>query len=563
MTGQRFDAVVVGAGAGGAAAAWRLCEQGLAVLLLEAGPRFDPARDYKLNQPDWERHLFPEPPGSRGAFSIGQFERLDPADNDLRSWNRAIGPLVRGESRQAMGPGYWHVQGVGGSTLHFVGESHRMHPAAMKLRSHHGTGHDWPLDYADLEPYYSLCEALVGVAGPETQGERWRSTHYPLPAHPLSPPARLLVSAGRQLGMTWQANSRAALSEVYDGRPACNYCANCSRGCPLGDKGSADVTFIRKALATGRLTLKPSSPVSHIHSQASGRIDFIEYVEGNKLHRVETPLLLLAAGAVQTPRLLLANRSRHFPEGLANTSRQVGRNFMETLFWSSTGLVAGLSNSHVGLPADAICWDFNAPDAIAGTVGGCRFNSGTQEIGFTGPIAYVSRLLDGFGKGLKDKLRSSFGSALSVGAIGEFLPNNGSYVDLDPAQKDRLGLPLARLHSSLGPENIKRLRFMAEKSRQLLKAAGVEEIREEFGAWDSFSATHVFGTCRMGADSRNSVVNVECRSHDHANLYVTDASVFPSSGGGESPSLTIHALATRAADHIVHGKALPASLWQA
>jgi choline dehydrogenase-like flavoprotein len=559
MTGQRFDAVVVGAGAGGAAAAWRLCEQGLTVLLLEAGPRFDPARDYKLNQPDWERHQFPEPPGSRGGFSIGQLDRLDPADSDLRSWNRAIGPLVHDETRQAMGPGYQHIQGVGGSTLHFVGESHRLHPAAMKMRSKHGAGQDWPIDYADLEPYYGLCESLVGVAGPEKQGERWRSTPFPLPAHPLSPPARLLVDAGQQLGMAWQANSRAALSAVYDDRPACNYCANCSRGCPLGDKGSADVTFIRKALATGRLTLKPGSPVARMHSLASGRIDSIEYLDGKKVHRVETPLLILAAGAVQTPRLLLANRSRHFPEGLANGSRQVGRNFMETLFWSGTGLVAGLSNGHVGLPADAICWDFNAPDAIAGTVGGCRFNSGTQEIGFTGPIAYASRLLDGFGKGLKDKLRSSFGSALSVGAIGEFLPNDGSYVDLDPSQKDRLGLPLPRLHSSLGRENIKRLRFMAEKSRQLLKVAGVEEILEEFSAWDSFSATHVFGTCRMGADSRSSVVNAECRSHDHANLYVTDGSVFPSSGGGESPSLTIQALAVRAADSIVHGRALPPS----
>jgi choline dehydrogenase-like flavoprotein len=563
MTSKHFDAIVIGAGAGGAAAAWRLCEQGLAVLLLEAGPRFDPSRDYKLNQPDWERHLFPEPPGSRGAFTIGQLDQLDPADGELRSWNRAVGPLVRGESRQAMGPGYWHVQGVGGSTLHFVGESHRLHPAAMKLRSGHGAGHDWPIDYADLEPYYGLCEAIVGVAGPETQGERWRSAPFPLPAHPLSPPARQLVRAGQQLGMAWQANSRAALSAVYDGRPACNYCANCSRGCPLGDKGSADVTFIRKALATGRLTLKPSSPVARIHCQASGRIDFIEYIEGKKQQRVETPLLVLAAGAVQTPRLLLANRSRHFPEGLANTSRQVGRNFMETLFWNSTGLVAGLANSHAGLPSDAICWDFNRPDAIAGTIGGCRFNSSTQEIGFTGPIAYASRLLDGFGKGLKDKLRNNFGSALSVGAIGEFLPNNGSYVDLDPSQKDRLGLPLPRLNSSLGPENIKRLRFMAEKSRQLLKAAGVEDVLEEFGAWDSFSATHVFGTCRMGADSRSSVVNAECRSHDHANLYITDASVFPSSGGGESPSLTIHALATRAADHIVNGKSLPPSPWPA
>lgn len=559
LEARRFDAVVVGAGAGGSAAAWRLCQHGLRVLLLEAGPRFDPTGDYKLNQADWERHLFPEPPGSRGNFTIGSLDRLNTENADLHSWNRASGSLVRTDTRQPLGPGYWHVQGVGGSTLHFVGESHRMHPAAMKLRSHHGAGHDWPINYADLEAYYSLCENLVGVAGPETQGERWRSTPFPLPAHPFSPPARLLVRAGQQLGMTWQANSRAALSQPHDGRPACNYCANCSRGCPLGDKGSADVTFIRKALATGRLTLKPGSPVARIHSQASGRIEFIEYLEGKKLHRVETPLLILAAGAVQTPRLLLANRSRRFPEGLANASRQVGRNFMETLFWNSTGLVAGLTNSHAGLPSDAICWDFNRPDAIAGTIGGCRFNSATQEIGFTGPIAYASRLLDGFGKGLKERLRQNFGSALSVGAIGEFLPNDGSYVDLDPTQKDRLGIPLPRLHVSLGPENIKRLRFMADKSRQLLKAAGVEHPLEEIGAWDSFSATHVFGTCRMGADSASSVVDAECRSHDHTNLYITDASVFPSSGGGESPSLTIHALAVRAADTIVHGKALAPS----
>lgn len=556
---RRFDAVVVGAGAGGAAAAWRLCEKGLRVLLLEAGPRFDPARDYPLSQPDWERHLFPAPPGSRGEISIAPLDRLDPANVDLRSWSRAAGPLVREDRRQAMGPGYWHVQGVGGSTLHFVGESHRMHPQAMKLRSRHGTGCDWPIDYADLEPYYALCESLVGVAGPPDQGARWRSTEFPLPPHPLSPPAQRLVAAGRRLGMHWQPNSRAALSVAYDRRPPCNYCGNCNRGCPLGDKGSADVTFIRKGLASGRLTLKPASPVVGIRAAANGRIDAIEYVEGKTLRRIETPLLVLAAGAVQTPRLLLAQRSRRHPGGLANGSGQVGRNFMETLGWNSTGLVPGLTQSHVGLQADAICWDFNAPDAIPGLAGGCRFNSSVQEIGFTGPIAYATRAVSGFGKQLKEGVRTSFGSALSVGAIGEFLPNDETFVDLDPQRKDPLGIPLPRLHSHLGRREIERLKFMASQSRRLLKQAGAIELVEEFGAWDHFSATHVFGTCRMGTNSLTSVVDARCRSHEHPNLYITDASVFPSSGGGESPSLTIHALATRAADAIV-GDVLPPSL---
>ncbi|MBI5861117.1 MAG: GMC family oxidoreductase [Rhodocyclales bacterium] len=556
---KRFDAVVVGSGAGGAAAAWRLCEKGLHVLLLEAGPRFDPTRDYTLSQPDWERHRFPEPPGSQGKISIAPLDRLDPADADLRSWNRVVGTLVREETRQAMGPGYHHVQGVGGSTLHFVGESHRMHPDAMKLRSQHGVGCDWPIDYADLEPYYALCENLVGVAGPPDQGARWRSTSFPLPAHPLSPPAQRLVAAGRPLGMHWQPNSRAALSAAYDGRPACNYCGNCNRGCPIGDKGSADVTFIRKGLGSGRLTLKPASPVVRIRATASGRIDTLDYLEGKTIRRIETPILVLAAGAVQSPRLLLNSHGRHYRKGLANGSGQVGRNFMETLSWNSTGLVPGLAQSHVGLQSDAICWDFNAPDAIPGLIGGCRFNSSTQEIGFTGPIAYALRAISGFGKQLKDGVRASFGSALSVGAIAEFLPNEETFVELDPQKKDRLGIPLPRLHSHLSRQEIERLKFMASQSRRLLKEAGATELVEEFGAWDHFSATHVFGTCRMGNDSLASVVDPHCRSHEHSNLYITDASVFPSSGGGESPSLTIHALAVRAADAIASGTVLPPS----
>lgn len=548
---QRFDAVVIGAGAGGAAAAWRLCEHGMKVLLLEAGPRFSPERDYKLHRPDWERQMFPELPGSQAKISFAEFDRLDDSHHDLRSWNKASGPMVRGNSREALGPGYWHVLGVGGSTLHFVGEAHRLHPEVMKLHSQFGVGQDWPISYADLEPYYGLCENLIGVAGPAEQGARWRSTPFPLPAHPLSPPARHLQAAGERIGMAWQANSRAALSAPYDGRPACNYCANCSRGCPLGDKGSADVTFVRKAEASGRLTLISGASLSHILPARNDSIAAIEYIKLGRRHRVDTPLLVLAAGAVQTPRLLLANRSRRHPRGLANSSGQVGRNFMETLFWSSTGLLADLTNSHVGLPSDAICWDFNGPAGIPGLVGGCRFNSNTQEIGLVGPIAYASRVVSGFGSQLKSGVRESFGHCLSVGAIGEFLPNEQTFVDLDPMAKDHLGLPLPRIHSHLGQSEIHRLHFMADHCRKLLRETGVTELVEEIGAWDLFSATHVFGTCRMGESADDSVVDRYGRSHEHPNLYITDASIFPSTGGGESPSLSIQALAVRTADHIV------------
>jgi len=557
---KRFDAIVVGSGAGGAAVAWRLSSHGLRVLMLEAGPKFNPKRDYKLDQPDWERHMFPDLPGSQGQFTIDTLDLLDPEEKELRSWNRVSGITVDGNKRKPNGPGYWHVHGVGGSTLHFGGESHRIHPKAMQLRSKYSVGHDWPITYAELEPYYTICEQLVGVAGPTKQGERWRSKPFPLPSHPLSTPAKILVAAGKELGMHWQENSRAALSKPYNGRPACNYCANCTRGCPLGDKGSADVTYIPKGLSSGQLILKPECPVVRIFPEPNGRIKAINYLEGGQLQLVETPILILAAGAAQTPRLLLTNKHLSHPKGLANSSSQVGRNLMETLFWNSTGFLPGLNNSHMGLPTDAICWDFNAPDAIPDVSGGCRLVSSTQEIGFTGPIAYAARAIGGFGHDLKKTVRANFGSAISVTAIGEFLPNDGTFLDLDPQKTDGFGIPLPRLHSHLEPGEIKRLRFMASKSRSLLQAAGVKHLVEEYGAWDFFSTTHTFGTCRMGQDPNTSVVDANCLSHDHPNLYITDASIFPSSGGGESPSLTIQALATRAADIIASGNALKPSV---
>ena len=147
-------------------------------------------------------------------------------------------------------------------------------------------------------------------------------------------------------------------------------------------------------------------------------------------------------------------------------------------------------------------------------------------------------------------MRASFGHVLSVGAVGEFLPNAGTYVDLDPVARDEHGTPLARIHSRIDPPELRRLAFMANKCRAILAAAGAGKPFEEFGSYDSFNATHVFGTCRMGNDRRSSVVDRNCRSHHWRNLYIADASVFPSSGGGEAPSLTIEALSIRAGVHI-------------
>jgi choline dehydrogenase-like flavoprotein len=541
-----WDVVVVGAGAGGAAAAYGLCRRGLSVLLLDAGPRFDASTDYPLTQADWDARGFPEKPDSTGTVTFAPGQKLNSNEPLLASGSRGLGPLVTNGTR--LMEKYHHVRGIGGSTLHFTGEAHRIHPDAMKMKSRFGVAADWPLDYAELERHYLDAEELIGVAGPESQGARWRSRGFPLPPHPLSYAAKTLGAGAKALGLGWQANSRAALSLPWNGRPACNYCGACNNGCPIADKGSADVTFIAAALATGRCTIRPQSPVIRIERGSDDRVAavLVGRPDGS-IERIASPHLVLACGAVETPRLLLAS------DGLGNESGEVGQNFMDTLFISVGALHPQPQHGRRGLPSDAIAWDFNAPDAIPGVIGGCRFYNAAGESELGGLADFALRAVPGWGREHAQAVRGLWGHALHVGAIGEMLPNRDSRIDLDPTARDRFGMPIARIASSLAEADVARLRFMARKSHELLAASGAEKIYESYSSWDWFSATHVFGTCRMGNDPNNSVVDGSGRSHRWRNLWVADASVFPSSGGGEAPALTIQALALRTAERIVKG----------
>jgi choline dehydrogenase-like flavoprotein len=544
--GVSWDVVVVGAGAGGAAAAYGLCRRGLSVLLLDAGPRFDASTDYPLTQADWDARGFPEKPDSTGTVTFAAGQKLNGNEPLLASGSRGLGPMVTNGTR--LMEKYHHVRGIGGSTLHFTGEAHRIHPDAMKMKSGFGVAADWPLDYAEMEWHYLEAEELIGVAGPASQGARWRSRGFPLPPHPLSYAAKTLGAGAKALGLGWQANSRAALSQPWNGRPACNYCGACNNGCPVGDKGSADVTFIAAAVATGRCTIRPQSPVIRIERGSDDRVAAV-LVGGpdGGIERIASPHLVLACGAVETPRLLLAS------DGLGNESGEVGQNFMDTLFITVGALHPEPQHGRRGLPSDAISWDFNAPDAIPGVIGGCRFYNAAGESELGGLADFALRAVPGWGREHAQAVRRLWGHALHVGAIGEMLPNRDSRVDLDPTARDRFGMPIARIASSLAEADVARLRFMARKSHELLAASGAEKIYESYSSWDWFSATHVFGTCRMGNDPNNSVVDGFGRSHRWRNLWVADASVFPSSGGGEAPALTIQALALRTAERIVKG----------
>jgi len=548
MKNTDFDVVVVGAGAGGGACAWSLSHAGIKVLLLEAGPAYNPVKDYQLDQVQWEHGLFPDKKPDHDFYTVSSLQSLSKSRDHLRSRNHITGLYNTSDIRQPYL--YHHVSGVGGSTLHFTGEAHRMNLSSMQMLSQFNVGADWPVSYQTLEPYYQQAEKLIGVAGPEQDIYRPRSAPYPLPAHSFSYASQKIAMAMTKIGLTAKANARAALSIPYDNRPACNYCANCNRGCPRTDKGSVDVTFIRKALATGNLELQTESTVLNLVAGAEDQIKHLIFKNKQGIQQVKTRVIVIAAGAIQTPRLLLLSENQYAADGLANESGLVGKNFMETLAWISNGIHPENIASQRGLPADLISWDYNLPDAIPGVIGGCRFGSTVSEANLLGPINYAARVVSGWGKQHQQKMKESYGNVISIGAIGEQLSNPKSFVSLHKHQKDKNGLAKAVINSYLTEMDINRLDFMANKTREILKATGVHDIFEEYGSYDFFSSTHVFGTCRMGNNKEQSVVNSFGQSHRWKNLFIADASVFPSTGGGESPSLTIEALAIRTAEKI-------------
>ncbi|MBF0319917.1 MAG: GMC family oxidoreductase [Nitrospirae bacterium] len=548
MAQADFDVVIIGSGAGGGASAWGLTRHGLKVIVLEAGPAYSPS-EYNLTRDTWEQSAFPDRARHKGNYSFGPMQRLRPQLKGLRSWSHIDG-FTNNTDYRASGT-YHHMRGVGGSTLIFSAEAHRLHPDSMKMRSRFGVAGDWPLTYSELEPYYCIVERIIGVAGPSGDTVRYRSEPYPLPPHRISYASTKIREGCLKLGLNLAINPVAILSRPYDGRPECNYCANCYRGCPRTDKGSVDVTFIRKALETGRCVVKDECRVTALLAGPSDRIAKVEYMDAvGRNHALSGRVIIVSCGAIETPRLLLTSKNNNAPDGVANESGNVGKHFMETIYWFSSAIHTESLGSHRGIPVDSICWDFNGADSIPGVIGGCRFSSAVAEADLTGPINYAKRAATGWGKSHKEAMRRIFGNVLTIVAMGESLPNKKSYIEPDPLIKDGAGIPIARINTFIEDMDIRRLEFMSKTSREILLSSGVQKIFEESGAYDTFNSSHVFGTCRMGSSPEDSVVDSYLRSHRWRNLFVVDASVFPSSGGGESPSLTIEALAIRTADYI-------------
>jgi choline dehydrogenase-like flavoprotein/catechol 2,3-dioxygenase-like lactoylglutathione lyase family enzyme len=536
------DAVVVGSGAGGGPVALTLARAGYKVVVLEKGSAYD-QRDFVNDEIRFCRRDFFVPYTSdEPHVRVGQ---------GGRSWRTNEG---------------WTACCVGGATVHMAGFTYRLHPEDLRLRSLLGEVSgadlaDWPISWEELLPYYERAEIELGVSGEARQNpfETFRRP-LPLPPLPSNGIAKLMEQACRTLGYHPFQTARAILSRAWQGRARCQlsfFCA--SYGCETGAKSSVLAAILPKALATGNCQVRPLSMVHTVEVDSGGRATGVRYFDrqGNE-KRLGAAVVVLACSPIETARLLLKSRSKPHRDGLANASGQVGRNLM------FTGLATGTAEFDRADPRmKSIDWrqpfvdrsfqDFYVIDRETSS----RRKGGTVSFLFphANPIFTAERLAtEGgrlvWGKALKDALRHVTREVreLEFEVFSETLPTPESRVTLDPTVKDRWGQPVARFETRPHPVDGEVNRVLVGKGLEVLGAMGGKHAKATRVAEQTYWLQA--GTCRFGDDPQRSVLNRDCRAHDVPNLFVTDGSFLPTSGGVPT-TLTVEANALRVGDRIV------------
>jgi choline dehydrogenase-like flavoprotein len=524
MAADRADIAVIGAGAAGAALTWRLATRGARVVCLEQGDWHRPAA-FASGRPRGEAQL------RRGSESL--FPNVRRRREDYPIVTAGDGP-----TDMVM----WN--GVGGSTVHWEGHFPRMHPSDFRTRRLDGVGDDWPLAYADLEKYYELNDTMVGVSGlsgdPANPARAARQT----PPLPLGESGRAVARGFDRLGWHWWPSDNAILSRPYDGRAGCDGRGRCNFGCALRAKSSADVTYWPKALRAGA-TLRTWARVREITTSDDGRVRGVLYVDHAGTTREQLArVVVVCCNGIGTPRLLLASRSRRFPDGLANAEGVVGRYFMNHPSRYVEGIFDDTfeATSHTSNPL--FSQQFYETDTSRAFVRGHSlmiyrpFGPASLAWGDSEPVPW--------GAGHHDEMRRRFRHTVGIAVMAEDVPEDVNRVELDDRATDSSGMAAPRVTYRASENTKAMLAHGAARAREVLEAAGARRILDS-GRVGNFA--HYMGTARMGGDPRRSVVDASHRTHGVPNLFVVDGSSFTTSAA-VNPTSTIGALALRAADGI-------------
>lgn len=499
------DVVIVGAGPCGSLVAWQLAARGASVVVLDAGRRLNPGRDLPNDEANADRILWNEPRVAAGPDAV------------VPKTGKA----------------------VGGGSIGWLGVVPRFHPADFRTYSTEGVATDWPLGYDDLRPYYQRVEETFGVAGecgpffPEPYS-------LPMPPHRFNWHAQVLARGARMLGLHPFAPPIAINSVPYDGRPACCYCGWCGSGCGSGAKADAATTYLTRAERHGATVVSDAFVYRVVHHRRRNRATGVEYLDadGHARH-LAGRIIVLAAHAIETPRLLLLSAGPGAPQGLANSSGEVGRWFMSHPTWQVFGRFAEPIHAHKGMQMGHVMLQDDYPPSRER-----QYARGFVLISYMMPPVTYAHLSGSFIGADFKRFLYEYSHTAAWWAHGEGLPDAGNRVTLDPDVTDARGLPVARVTYAWSANDLAVAAAARDRAAACLDASGAREVRIglAYGA-------HAMGSCRMGADPNSSVVDQFCRSHDVPNLFICDTSVFVT-GAGLNPTLTALAIASRSADHI-------------
>jgi choline dehydrogenase-like flavoprotein len=539
---SRYDAVVIGSGAGGGVAAAVLAGAGKTVLVLERGrapTHLEAGRDHLRN------HRIARYPHRTGPDLEGNPRVLvDPAGHEH---------LLRAHQAGFHG----NASLVGGGTRVYGAQAWRFMPPDFAMASEYGVPErsslaDWPIGYDDLAPWYERAEWEIGVSGDHvSSAAHWaRSRPFPMPPLPEGLQAAVLRRGAARLGWGVVPVPLLINSTDYGGRPGCTRCQHCvGFTCPVEAKAGSHNTTLIRALASGRATLLPESVAERITCGPDGRVTGVSYFDRAGVRRtVAADVVVCAAGAIETARLLLNSATPQEPGGLGNAHDQVGRHLQGHLYANVFAEMPAPVQDGLGPGVSLATLDFVHHNN--GVIGGALLADEFTVL----PIAFWARNLPPdvlrWGAANKSYMRENYRRVMRVAGPVQEIPSADARVQVDPSVRDSWGIPVARLSGTTHPETLRTAAFMTDRAREWLVAAGAARTWHPPASLALHAGQHQAGTCRMGEDPRTSVVDPWGRVHGHDNLVVADGAVHVTNGGF-NPVLTIMALAYRTAERLV------------
>jgi len=540
---QKYDIAIVGSGACGGWAAMALAQKGFKVVLLEAGSHIEPYREF--------HHRWPYELPFRGAGQPGFLRKYYRGSTEY-NYRIMIDDRDNPYTTSADKPFRWSRSRVlGGRTLHWSRASDRMSDLEFKAASRDGYGENWPTSYADIAPYYDRVEQFIGVSAAPANLPQFPDGKF-LPPMPLNCAETIFQAACGKIGFPHTPRRVAQLTRMLHNRPPCHYCGNCVNGCDVGAMFNTVASTLPPALKTGNVTVLCDSVVSNVLMNGENRANGIRYIERytNKSVELRASIVILAGSSLENTRLLLNSR----PGGLANSSGVLGHYLMDQVGGAGvSGFLPQLKNAAIRND-DGKAGGLYIPNFrnIGDKRGSSNFIRG-YAMSATGGAAMFPAFapgLAGFGSNWKKQVKSLYPAFARVWLSGgEMLARKENFVELDPVVRDKWGIPVLRINCTHCDNDRRLYQDFFDHAQELFRAAGGEIVDAKPRISVPGSLIHEVGTARMGADSKTSVLNSFCQTHDIANLFVFGGGCFVTTGD-KHPTLTMMALTARGCDRL-------------